>query len=121
MARSSTAGSRFADFVEALLETHAVEFLEAQTGEQKNPCIEFAIGLPDFSFDFIGGRRVRIGDSPMRRHRGARPYWTYFASRLIADGEDEVHRGRAGLREFIPAFAAESGGGHPVVLEQLQH
>src|SRR5258705_6647954 len=121
MARSSRARARGADFVEALLETHPIEFLEAQAGEQKDPGIEFAIGAPDCSFDFRTGCGVRIRDAPMRRHRSAGPYRTYFACRVIADCEDEVHRKRARFRKFVPTFAAEFGGEHPVVLEQLQH
>src|SRR3546814_3503387 len=44
------------------------------------------------------------------------PYTTLFrsdrarlAGRIIADGEDEVETGRAGLREFVPAFRAQAG------------
>jgi hypothetical protein len=57
----------------------------------------------------------------MRRHWGAGPHRTYFASRLIANCENEIHCGRAGLSEFVPALAAESGRGHPVFVEQLHH
>src|SRR6267142_2609638 len=108
MARSSRARARGADFVEALLETHTIKLLEAKAGEQKDPGIEFAIGAPDCSSDFRTGCGGRIRDSPMRRHRSAGPYRTYFACRLIADREDEVHCGRARLRKVFMSITSSS-------------
>src|SRR3546814_6163200 len=51
--------------------------------------------------------RGGVLDSPMRAHRPARPDRACLARRIIADGEDEVEAGRAGLREFVPAFRAQ--------------
>src|SRR3546814_6423186 len=45
----------------------------------------------------------------MRAHRLAGPDRARLAGRIIADGEDEVETGRAGLREFVPAFRAQAG------------
>src|SRR3546814_13916541 len=45
----------------------------------------------------------------MRAHRLAGPDRARLAGRIIADGEDEVETGRAGLREFVPAFRVQAG------------
>src|SRR3546814_17165702 len=53
--------------------------------------------------------RGGVLDPPMRAHRLAGPDRARLAGRIIADGEDEVEPGRAGLREFGPAFRARAG------------
>src|SRR3546814_20101647 len=53
--------------------------------------------------------RGGVLDPPMRAHRLAGPDRARLAGRIIADGEDEVETGRAGLREFVPAFRAQAG------------
>jgi hypothetical protein len=46
------------------------------------------------------------GMPPVRRNRLSRPDWACFVGGVVADGEDEVHLGRAGLSEFVPTLAA---------------
>src|SRR3546814_17232431 len=53
--------------------------------------------------------RGGVLDPPVRAHRLAGPDRARLAGRIIADGEDEVEPGRAGLRDFVPAFRAPAG------------
>ena len=48
----------------------------------------------------------RVLDAPMRRHRLAGPDRTCFARGVVANGEHEIHRGRARAGEFLPALRA---------------
>src|SRR5262249_3548302 len=67
------------------------------------------------------GRRAlgfgRIGNAPMRRHRLAGPHRTDFARRVVADGEGEIERRRAGLGELVPRLRTKA---RRVVAEALQ-
>ena len=53
------------------------------------------------------------GNAPMRRHRLARPDRTDFAGGVVADGEDEIQRRRAGCGELVPALGAQPLGRKP--------
>ena len=49
----------------------------------------------------------RILDAPVRGHRLPGPDRADLAGRAVADREDEVERRRTGLRELVPALAAQ--------------
>src|SRR6267154_5544685 len=51
-----------------------------------------------------------IGNTPMSGDRLARPNGADFICRVVADGENEIHPRRIGLRKFIPTLAAEALG-----------
>src|SRR5262245_15437741 len=61
----------------------------------------------------LGGRTRRfggIGHAPMGGHRLPRPDRTNLACGVVADGEHEIERRRAGLGELAPGFRAEGRG-----------
>jgi hypothetical protein len=53
----------------------------------------------------------------MRRHRLSRPDRAGFIGRVVADGENEIHLGGAGNREFLPVLRTSEGR---VVVEGFQ-
>ena len=77
-----------------------------------------AEGLPLFDIGAINGRRIR--HSPMRGDRLPRPDRADLARRLIADGKNEIHHGRVGFGEFVPALAAQSFGRQFERVQQLE-
>src|SRR5690349_11405069 len=54
--------------------------------------------------------RCRIRNTPMRRHRLARPQGTHFFGGVVANRKNKVHLWGIGPRELIPTFAAETTG-----------
>src|ERR1019366_10803485 len=46
----------------------------------------------------------RVLNAPMRRQGLAGPYRARLASRVVANRKDEIHHGRIGAREFLPAL-----------------
>ena len=52
-----------------------------------------------------------ILDAPVRRHRLARPDRAGLARGVVADREHEIHGGRAGFGELVPALRAKALGG----------
>jgi hypothetical protein len=53
----------------------------------------------------------------MGGHRLAGPHRADFVSGIVANGENKIHVRRAGLGEFVPAFAAQSGSGQTGTLQ----
>src|SRR5271154_2881768 len=51
-----------------------------------------------------------IGDAPVGGPGLAGPDGTDFAGGVVANGEDEIEKGRAGFGEFVPGLAAKAGG-----------
>ena len=62
----------------------------------------------------------RVVDAPMSSNRVARPVRTDLAGRVVADGEHEVERRRAGRSELVPALAAEALGRQAVLPQQFE-
>jgi hypothetical protein len=56
----------------------------------------------------------------MRGDRITGPDRTHLARRLIADREDEIHDRRAGSRELVPAFAAQTVRTQMETVEQFE-
>src|ERR1035437_1954800 len=73
-----------------------------------------------FDFGGVSLNRGRIGNSPVRGHRLSRPQRAGFLGGVVANREDEVHRGSAGTPEFVPAFTAQAGGGDACHRKLLQ-
>ena len=63
--------------------------------------------------------RRRILYTPVRAHRLARPHRANLAGRVVADGKDEIHLRRSGLRKFIPALAAQICDRHALGRKKL--
>jgi len=56
----------------------------------------------------------------MRGHRLARPHRTGFTGGVVANGEHEIERRRAGLGEFAPRLRAETRDVEAEALQQLE-
>ncbi len=117
-ARDGCAASLVADGVEALLDGEGIEGREREGEQQGDAAIEGGEGVCVGAVDFLrsaadGGG---IGHSPVGGDGLAGPDGADFFGRVIANGEDEVEVGRAGLGKLIPGFAAQTfdrnaGGG----------
>src|SRR4029078_13566103 len=64
-----------------------------------------------------GGRR--IGNPPVRGHRLSGPERTGFSGGVVADGKDEIERGRAWFGELVPRLGAKAARVVPEALQQL--
>ena len=60
----------------------------------------------------------RVFDAPMGGHRLARPDRAGLARRVVAKGEDEIHRRGAGDGEFLPVLRPQAVGR---ILQPFQH
>src|SRR6516164_6665523 len=104
------------------LDGRGAQTLKRQTQEKADAPVERHEGVAKCALDLrIRTWRVsRIRNSPMRRYRLARPHRTDFPRRVIAQGEDKIHRRGPRFRKFIPTLAAQSFGGQSDRLELLQ-
>ena len=62
----------------------------------------------------------RILDAPLCADRMPEPHRTGFASRVVADSEDEIHRGRIRLLELVPALRTQTVEREIQAAQQLQ-
>src|SRR5262245_51865840 len=83
---------------------------------------ELLIGLPECSsLVFRCSRDLRrICNTPVRRHRLARPGRADLAGRVVTYREHEVERRSSGLSEFVPALAAQPARLVPACTQHLE-
>src|SRR5690606_13633375 len=83
----------FANVGQLVLDGRLVEHLERQIHEQAHTVHDVAERHVEGAALFIVGafHRRRIFKSPVRRNRLAWPDRAYFAGRLVADSDDEIH------------------------------
>src|SRR5262245_10960600 len=81
------------DFVELALERKVFQCVDRQINEKRNTSIKLGIGFKkSFSLFVIAAMyRCWIVNSPVRRHRLARPYRASFCSGLITYGKYKIH------------------------------
>src|SRR3989338_5035201 len=110
-----------ADFGEFLFQGELVQLLYRQAHEQLDTPRQLLGGLPErctpgcFALDMR-----RVGNPPMRRSWFAEPQRAGFARRVVAHGKNKIKLRRAGQGELVPAFAAQSCGAVPLLLQPLQ-
>jgi len=88
------------------LEREAIEFVERQCHEDADTVGEDAQRFRELTllFGVAAAELRRIGNTPVRGDGVTRPDRSHLARRVVADREDKIHRWRAGLGEFVPAF-----------------
>jgi hypothetical protein len=98
------------DAVDFFLNGELVQAGKRQTQKQTDSPVESDECLSERLFDLLWRTLHRRGirHSPMSGHRLARPDWTNFLGRVIADGEYKIEFRRAGPGEFIPVLAARA-------------
>src|SRR5687768_12725023 len=99
-----------------------VEACHGQRQEGGDPVLEVLEGLDErlFLFDVRTLDCRGILDAPMGRGRMAGPDRTALARGAVADGEDEVHRGRIRSGELVPALRAKAVRRVVKAVEHLQ-
>ena len=100
-----------ADVVDGFLNGQFTEAGERETEEKADAAVEKQERFAKRTLDAFGWAFYRggIGNAPMRGHGLAGPDGADFTRGVIADGEDKIEFGRAGLRKFIPILAAQTG------------
>ena len=101
------------------LDGKAVKPGERQTDEQTDPAIEGEKCIP-VGFLYLLDRPLHgggIGNTPVRGHRLAGPYRANLFGSVVTNRENEIERGSFRTSELLPAFAAETSGGHMCALE----
>src|SRR5262249_18735955 len=108
-----------ADPLEPPLQAQPIEAADRQGRENADALMQHPVRILERKRDLGRGAFGfgRIGNAPMRRHRLAGPHRTDFARRVVADGEGEIERRRAGLGELIPRLRTKA---RRVVAEALQ-
>src|ERR1700737_940975 len=110
------------DAIHFFLQRKAIKRSQRQSKKKTDAPLKNKKRLAEGPFDCRGVsvNRSRIGHSPVRGHGMSRPDRAGFLGSIVATREDEVHRGSAGPREFIPALAAQAGRGNASQLKLLQ-
>jgi hypothetical protein len=98
------------DFLNLLLESKTVERVDPQVRENPDAILELAINSEkEPAFLIVSSfKRRRIGDSPMRGDRLARPHRTLLGCRLVANREDEIDARVVGGGELVPALGSKA-------------
>src|SRR6516165_9122213 len=99
--------AEMADLVDFAFDSQAIQSFEPQAGEELDTGFERLIrntkGAVLLGLRALDSRRIR--HAPMGGHRIAGPDRADLTGGLVANGEDEIHLGRARLGEFVPTFA----------------
>ena len=100
-----------ADVVDGFLDGQFIEADERETEEKADAVVEKQERFAKRTLDAFGWAFYRggIGNAPVRGHGLAGPDGTDFARGVVANGENKIEFGRAGLRKFIPILAAQTG------------
>src|SRR5690348_9509346 len=81
---------RTTDLIKLLLESEVAELIEPQVHKQRNPTMQFGVGLYKGSLCLLGTLDRRwIGYTPVSSHRLAGPDRARFRGCLIADRENK--------------------------------
>ena len=111
-----------ANAVNFFLNRHLSKNRERQAEEQADAAVQRDVRIAKGPRDLF--RRARdgggIGNAPVRSDGLAGPDGAGFLRGVVANRKDKMHFGRAGLGEFVPALAAQSGGGQARGFELLQ-
>ncbi len=97
------------DLFQPRLQAELVEAANRQRCKHRDALTQHAVCVLERERDLgrVALRFRRIGDAPMRGHRLARPHRAGFTRGVVADGEHEIERRRAGLCELAPRLGAE--------------
>src|SRR5688572_25880358 len=110
------------DCVQSFLQLDSIQRTDRQAGEYLDSSVELAECRAKCRPPLIvrppHGRGV--GYSPVRRHRLTRPHRADFFCGGITNRENKVHLRSARPGECVPALAAQTGGAHLHVAEQLE-
>src|SRR5262249_14948709 len=108
-----------ADFLQPVLQAELVERTQRERGEHADAVMQQPIGVIEGKRDLCRGAcsRSRIRNAPMSGHGLTGPYGPRLSGRIVANGENEIERRRAGPGELAPGFGAQTRG---VVAEALQ-
>jgi hypothetical protein len=87
--------------------------VERQAEEEFDAAFESEEGVAEGALKLFrrAGRHGGIGNTPVSSDRLTGPNRADFVGGVVTDGDDDMHLWRAGLGEFIPAFAAQAGCG----------
>src|ERR1700722_7483606 len=104
--------SLFSDRIDFLLQREAVESRERQAEEKTDPSIQQKECLAECLLDLLPRslHRSWIGNAPMRGHRLAGPYRTYFIRGVVTDRENEIEFGSIASGKLVPTLATKTSG-----------
>src|SRR4029453_3353429 len=99
-----------ADLLEPPLQVQLIETLDRQRRENADALRQHSVGIPECEADLRCGALSlgRIGNAPVCRHRVAGPPRAGLATRVVADGENKIERGRARLCKLVPRLRAKA-------------